>query len=436
MKIKIAWKKYLISSFQIERGKIAMLFSFLFIICSVLFVTSCVGEVQRPNNHENKAFNAGLKIIDFEYKNPNGEKEIITAAIWYPTEEKEEPFTYRTTVNCESRVAVDAPLSKKGGAYPLVLYSHGGYGSGFSSAFFMEYLARNGYVIVAPDYKDTMPPDYTEQIAFERIKDGNTGRFFMVLRVGRRFVQDMEADRQLCISYMNRQRLEPTAFILDKMIELNRDRDSFLYQAIREDEVGMCGHSLGGLTTIGVIGAHPDTRFKDARIKAALVFSGAVYPFENTVGNIDVPVMLMTGDNDESELGKGLGIRRRLLYDKANPPKFYLILKNATHFAFTNMVCEESPLYQAVQNNPQAKAICEYGLAFFEKYFRRTSSADEKLKKLDSALAYYVREEIPGEKIELGKEPPPGRGVGAGIMEEIMKTRRRRRRRLLKSWWE
>ena len=370
-------------------------------------------------NFEKKIFNVGLKLLDFEYVNPSGKKEIITTAIWYPSETSPVKYIYHVRKDFESKVVFDVPLAKNEGHYPLIIFSHGGYSCGYASAFFMEYLARHGYIVVAPDYKDTKSPDYTEQIAFDRIKGGNVGHPLQVLRVAGQFVKDMEVDRQSCVAYMEKQRLNPTAFILDKMIKLNSDKDSFLYQSIKEDAIGMCGHSLGGLTTIGKIGAHPDKRFKDVRIKAALIFSGSVYPFENTVGNIDIPIMLMTGDNDESELGGGLNIRRRLLYDKANSPKFYLILKNATHFAFSNTVCGETPLYQAVEVNPQAKAICEYGLAFFEKYFRGLASADEKLKKLDSAWAYYIKEENPGEKFELGKEPPPGTGVKEAIRNEL-----------------
>jgi hypothetical protein len=46
----------------------------------------------------------------------------------------------------ETRIAVDASLATQGGSYPLILFVHGGYGSGYNSAFISEYLVSHGYI--------------------------------------------------------------------------------------------------------------------------------------------------------------------------------------------------------------------------------------------------------------------------------------------------
>lgn len=371
---------------------------------------------------EGRAFNVGLRIIDFTYHYDNTE-DIITVAVWYPTYETPKRFTYpEGREHRESKVALDSALAKKEGPYPLILFAHGGYGYGFNSAFFMEYIAKHGYIAVAPDYKDTKGPDYTEQIAFYRMKRGNTADTFRVLKIARELVTDFEADRGLAFSYMAKYRLNPSSFVIDKMMEMNRDKNSFLYQCINEQQIGMCGHSLGGLTTIGMIGAHPESKFKDARIKAGLIFSGAVYPFEETVNNIDVPIMLIRGDNDPANLGEGLGIDRKVLYERARPPKYYLVLKNATHFSFTNRVCGDIPLYQATAFNLQAKAICEYGLAFLERYICGNISAGKKLSETSQALVYYKKEETPGDISEWGEEPTSMQPTSEAIKEIFRKV--------------
>jgi len=380
-------------------------------------------SIAASDNQGNRTFNAGLKIISFDYTYDK-KKEIITVAIWYPTFEKPARFFYHKGniyERYESKLAVDASIVKDHGPFPLILFSHGAYGDGFSSSFLTEYLARHGYIVVAPDFKDTRGPEYTEQIAFSRIKGGNTASPVHVLRIAKQFVIDMEANRNLLFWYMAKYRLKPSSFVIDRMLELNRDKNSFFYQCIDEKQIGMCGHSLGGLTTMGKIGAHPEPEFKDTRIKAGLMLSAPAYPFENTINNIDLPIMVMRGDNDPANLGGELGLDRKLVYEKANPPKYYIVLKNATHFCFTNRVCGGLPLYQATEINIQAKAICEYSLAFFERYLCGSVSAENDLKKVSPAIVYYESEDRPGGIFQQGKEPLVTRGISDAIREEMRK---------------
>jgi predicted dienelactone hydrolase len=222
------------------------------------------------------------------------------------------------------------------------------------------------------------------------------------------------------LAYLAEHRLPQTSVVIDEMLRLNKAAGSPLRGAIDENAVGICGHSLGGATTLGKIGGHPDKRFRDARLEAALIFSAPAFPWEKTVENIAVPVMIMGGDDDAPALGPELP--RRTLYDNAHPPKFYLVLKNATHFTFANRGCGGLPTYQAVDRNPQTRAICRYGLAFFEKYVRKTPASNAVLNEKSSEWVYYIKEENRGQVSEWGKEPPPSRTGGpGGIRKEIRK---------------
>ncbi|MFH1902802.1 MAG: hypothetical protein ABIK20_01935 [Candidatus Omnitrophota bacterium] len=324
----------------------------------------------------------------------------------------------------ESKVVLEGGVFRKDIPYPLILFAHGKFGTGYNIAYFAEYLARHGYIVAAPDYIDTKPPDYTEQIAFYRIKKGNVGNPLQILRIVGQFGKDMNNDREFFLSYLAEHRLNHTSFVINKMIELNKDSKSIFYQSIKEDAIGISGHSLGGITILGKIGAHPDKKFKDNRIKAALIFSGGVYPFENNIGNIDIPMMIMAGDDDEP---MNPTVPRRVGYDKAPTPKFYLILKNSTHFSFGNEVCGGMPLYEAVETNSQANAICRYGSAFFEKYLRGNLSAGKQLDKSNPAWVYYIKAETKGESLEWGKEPPPGEGGPGGIRQKFRGSSLRRK---------
>jgi len=364
-----------------------------------------------------KPFNVGLNIVVFEYSYPNGDKETLTAAIWYPTKEQQQPYIYHTTEDYKSNIAPDAPVASKDGPFPLIVFAHGAYGSGYNAAFFMEYLASHGYIVVAPDYLDTKPPDYKKQLAFSRIKGGNVGRPLQILKTVGQFVKDMNNDRDFFLAYLTEHRFNHTSFTIDVMLALNRNANSIFYQTISEEAIGICGHSLGGTTALGKIGAYPNDQCQDNRIKAALIFSAPAYPFERTAGNIDIPIMIMAGDDDEPALHPGLP--RRIIYDEASTPKYYLVLENATHLTFGNTGCGQSALDQSIKNNHQMNTICRYGLAFFEKCLLGNRSAGKCLETSDPAWAYYIKEEKPGESFEWGTEPPPGEGGPGGIGREL-----------------
>jgi predicted dienelactone hydrolase len=371
-------------------------------------------------SHDGKggAFNVGLRIVDMEYRPPGGRKQAMAAAVWYPTETPPQPFTYHAEEDVQSRLATNALVALKAGPYPLVVFAHGAFGSGYNSAFFTEHLASRGYVVVAPDYDDMAPPGYTRQIAFSRIKDGNTGHPLRIVAVAGLFVADMNRSRDKFFAYLAEHRLPQTSFVVDEMLRLSKTPGSPLHGAINERAIGICGHSLGGATTLGKIGGHPYARFKDERLKAALIFSAPVYPWENTLKNITAPLMVMAGDEDAPALGPELP--RRILHDKANPPKFYLVLSHATHFAFANRGCGGLPTYQAVEKNPQTQAICRYGLAFFEKFLRNAPDTAAVLNAMSREWAYYAKQESSGQISEWGKEPPPSRAGGpGGIRKEI-----------------
>ncbi len=368
----------------------------LFFTSVVVFLVICTfSQAATPADSEIKTYSAGLRIIDFEYIHPHGEKEVLTTAIWYPALEEEEQISYKSSKrqSNESKVARDAKPAPTANAFPVVLYASGLYASGYSSAFFCEYIARHGYVVVAPDYNDTLPPEYEKQMAWSRIRGGNT--FNRVVLAGmkcKQFADDMGTDRSKCIAYLEERRLKQTRFMIEKIGELNSSKDSFLNGMLNENEIGICGHSLGGLTSLGVIGACPGTEYEDRRIKAALLLSPTVYPFEFTLRYIKTPFMLIFGENDPPSLGPE-DVSRQLIYDRARVPRFLCILKDGEHLDFTNKVCGRVPLYRGVETKTKAEAICRYGLAFLQKYLRDDTSADRVLSRTHPGWIKYMSDE-------------------------------------------
>jgi len=205
-----------------------------------------------PNS--NQMFNVGFTILESQYAQADA-RETITVAIWYPTSGQTRSYIYNN--GFRSQVAPDAPPAP-GATLPLIAFYHGGYSTGIQSLCLTEHLASKGFIVAAPDFIDTVPPGFVEPAAFERIR-GTQGvkDHVTVLRIVGEFARTMNADREMFYWYMERFRLGKARFVIDVMLQEGTRKDSQFYGAIDRDAIGISGHSLGGLTTLGLIGAHP-----------------------------------------------------------------------------------------------------------------------------------------------------------------------------------
>lgn len=97
---------------------------------------------------------------------------------------------------------------------------------------------------------------------------------------------------------------------------------------------GLIGHSLGGYTVLGLDGAWPSWKLDG--VKAVLALSPYVQPFlvRRTLAGLAAPVMYQGGTLDfgiTPALHKAMGA-----YDLSPTPKYYVELKGAGHFAWTD----------------------------------------------------------------------------------------------------
>lgn len=143
-------------------------------------------------------------------ENAVGFRKIKTAdsafGVWYPTEEAPQktrlgPFAVEH--------AEDAAPS--GEALPLVVFSHGNGGRYRNHYLTAVYLAKNGFVVIAPQHKDT-PPD-NAPVMYERAED------------------------------------------VKRAIEIMRNREDFA-AALDADNISAVGFSLGGATALAAAGVN------------------------------------------------------------------------------------------------------------------------------------------------------------------------------------
>ncbi len=231
--------------------------------------------------------------------------------------------------------------------YPVILFSHGFLGCGTQSLALTEGLAHGGYLVLAPDHRD------------EACGAGERGQHFETPSA--LWSKEPFFDPTAWNDTTYRDRADDLEAILDTVLKAG----AFQGVPIDPSRIGLAGHSLGGYTVLGLAGAWPS--WKDSRVKAVLAISPYCTPYirKGDLSQLRVPVMYQGGTLD---FGVTPFVRRRYgAYDLTAPPKFYVELRGASHFAWTNL----SKSYQPT--------ILEYSLAFFDQYLK---GLDDPLTRL------------------------------------------------------
>lgn len=183
-----------------------------------------------------------------------------------------------------------AKPARRGGPFPLVVFSHGYTASGPAyGEVLLRRIAAHGYVVAAP----TFPLSNGAAPGGPRLVD-----------------------------YVNQP--ADVSFVITKMLAANRGHGA-LSHLMNPKAVGAMGHSLGAITTLGVT---YNRCCLDPRIKAAVPISGIKLPFgSSSWAWPPVPLLLIHGDHD----GTVPYVGSTTAYREAKTPKFLVTLLGAPH---------------------------------------------------------------------------------------------------------
>lgn len=183
--------------------------------------------------------------------------------------------------------------ARRAGPFPLIVFSHGFRANGPAyGEVLLRRIAAHGYVVAAP----TFPLSNASAPGGPKLLD-----------------------------YVNQP--ADVSFVIDRMLAMNR-RPGALHGLIERKEIGAMGHSLGGITTLGVT---YNSANADPRIKAAVPMSGLQLPFPGGKWTFPrVPLLLIHGDKDETVPYAG----STRAYAAAKAPRFLLTLLGAPHTPF------------------------------------------------------------------------------------------------------
>jgi predicted dienelactone hydrolase len=202
-------------------------------------------------------------------------------------------YTLQGPLGFDSTLAfADVPVSSAG-PRPLIVFSHGFGGISIQSVRLMEHLASHGFVVVSPEHTGNTQTDMSSP--------------------------DPEADRY-----------PDVAFIIDEMGARNAVPGDSFEGRVDAQNVGVAGHSFGGMTAQFMAAGHPPFG-PDLRVKAIMpVAASSNQLTDEELAGITVPTLLMVGTLDPLQTAT---IRSFDLIASAFLYRVDVVGANHTHFA-------------------------------------------------------------------------------------------------------
>lgn len=278
--------------------------------------TYAVGRVQEPFVDDSRPTMATGTY-------PGAPNRTILTTIFYPA----------TGTYVEDEIVDNARPAKSDGPYPLIVFSHGLTAHAAVYEGVIGEWVSAGYVVTAPDYplSNTNAPGGS------------------VWNSGIADTKNQPAD---------------ASFVIDQVLALSKEPGS-LQGMVARKRIGASGHSLGGITTLGL--AYADCCI-DERVDAAAPMSGVaglVDDGANYFVGSDTPLLLVHGDNDGTVPYTG----STEAFARASEPKFLLTFTGAGHV--TPFVGVEGP---------QGDALVAGSVAFWDTYLKDDRGALDGLR--------------------------------------------------------
>lgn len=186
------------------------------------------------------------------------------------------------------------------GGSPLIIYSHGFMSNRDEGDYLAEALARQGYIVAAPDFPLS-----------NGSAPGGPNPADVVNQPG------------------------DVSFIIDSLVALSGDHgpgiDKPFHGKIDATKIGVAGLSLGGLTST-LVGYHP--RFRDERVRAVISIAGPAAMFTRRFFLTSAAPFLMIGGTEDAVVD--YATHAATIPDRA-PQGTLLTIRGGTHISFAGI---------------------------------------------------------------------------------------------------
>lgn len=284
------------------------LFSTAFLLAIYLYIT----PVLKPFPILSGPYPVGIETLELTDNNRketfsanNEDTRKLVLHIWYPAENinnfqrenylgKKMPFlqkyfsehynlpdwvSKKLLSGISTNAYINAPLAKSEKSWPIILFSHGllGLPSDMYTVFTQE-LASQGYIVIGIDhsYFNTLTLYSNGKI----ISSNNLNPKFEKLSLK----DQIDFQRKAIEIYK-----QDIKFIIDQLVNINKDKNSKFYQHLNLDKIVIMGHSAGGTAAI-------ETCRIDNRCKAAVDLDGW---YDHIIGDdpLQVPLLLVFAED-------------------------------------------------------------------------------------------------------------------------------------------
>jgi dienelactone hydrolase len=249
------------------------------------------------------------------------------------------------------------------GKLPLIIWSHGLGGSRDGAAFLSRYISSHGYMVLHITHKGTD----------SSLWEGKPGHPWDAIRAA-------HISRKTTL-----ERFKDVPFVLDQL------SDQEWADAIDFDRLGMCGHSFGAITTQIMAGQKLGKgkrlySLKEDRFKAGILYSPSFTynksePHDGLFGDIDIPLLHMTGTEDDSPVQYFDYTHRLSIYDHAaanhdGVDQHLLVIRDADHMVFAG---SRGKLGENEKRHIHEQIIKVTSLAYWDAYLKDDRDAYEWL---------------------------------------------------------
>jgi predicted dienelactone hydrolase len=246
---------------------------------------------------------------------------------------------------------------RRAGRLPVILFSHGAYSSNKEYDAILDRWASHGYIVIAPTHRDSTTLGTVR---------GHGDPRFLPWRL---------EDCNLLLSRL--------AALEDSIPELAGRVDSQRIAATGHSFGGLVAQTLGGATLSGAA-THAPVSYRDARVRAVLIISGAgalppiLGPANFAALTLPTLVSAGTADLDQVPGVSGYNWRRQPFYLSARGDKYLLTLQGADHYLGGRIGRSD------IERNPSGTELLarfnDVSLDFLDAYLRGSESARRRLE--------------------------------------------------------
>jgi predicted dienelactone hydrolase len=256
----------------------------------------------------------------------------------------------------DSHIARDnAPIYPDGGAFPVIVFSHGNQNDPIDYAYTLELIASAGFVVAAPQHvgnsQDDVRIDYVNTV-------GGTQPYVNLIPCNDGAPGPCSRTN---VPQSMRDRANDISSVLDALPGWFGDR-------VDMARVGVMGHSRGTVTALTAAGGSVKTCSTpplsgcpwgiapEPRVKAVMGLEIGTMPITSNVdlANVMVPTLLLSGSLDQTSPTEVS--RDALTGMTSNTDKNLIVIQNAEHRTFDSTYCDQVQAAGAIaQANPNAQ---------------------------------------------------------------------------------